>query len=532
MKRMLLAWLLVLLMPLMVAAQSFPYDPAAEPDLSLNGKQMFGYLILFFPNYDFMAFRDINDAGKEYAKYNWRQQWWSFKSPEFKPVNLDLAKLYKKIDLSKTTLDRPYPQTPATAPLASPTVSLAPLSVSGSPSPQPSLGPKLYPYDENAEINFALQDTIVSGMKLDFNRVAKYVYFRDTVKPVINYGTYDLGKQFWLQKPKEIDASFNLATLFTKIDLSKTVLDRFEPQEEKITADFALEATPYDYSNDKDFAAFVAWMKARKVPQATIDFYAKAASNPGKRGKLLPWGLTYGDRVVGIQAENMKPIKFKGIVNGSAWTTEDIRTVGGMQFYFEMRKGLYVRNVDVAYNTLRDNKIVPVTLVLLERNDGKKYTAPKLQGKALTAQVQTDLEKAIGKRFAVSQLVLKVNYKELEDIAPCSQHESGLFMDKYVHPKIPKNTIVIYYYNDLEALFKIDDQYTHPLTRGPYGGDWEKRGMTMIHELGHSIAPRHHFDSEVEGSSDIARHISPKCIMNYRFSGPVFCELCKYSFGL
>lgn len=106
-RRFVLCSFLLAIIPMGLLAQEYPYDPDAVPNLALSSQIRFGYRILFFPNYDFMSFRTPDNTGKEMAKYNWRLQYWVGKHPDFQPVGLDLSQLYVRIDLSRTTLDRP-----------------------------------------------------------------------------------------------------------------------------------------------------------------------------------------------------------------------------------------------------------------------------------------------------------------------------------------------------------------------------------------------------------------------------------------
>ena len=55
--------------------------------------------------------------------------------------------------------------------------------------------------------------------------------------------------------------------------------------------------------------------------------------------------------------------------------------------------------------------------------------------------------------------------------------------------------------------------------------------IIVVHEFGHSLQLRHHFN-DTDGSSDIKTHISPSCIMNYKYRSNEFCPLCKYGLGV
>jgi hypothetical protein len=389
-----------------------------------------------------------------------------------------------------------------------------------------------FPYDPNAVVDRSKEGTIMNGYLVNFNMTGQYVYFRNPENPAINYATYNAAYQYWEFVGTGFDpAAIDLASLFLSIDLSKTTLNRMQPASRTMAA--AEDDPQYDWAKDKDFADFVAWMRARKTPQATIDFYLAAAANPGKRGKLLPWSVMYTDAEVGLQAENLKPIKYKNVLDGSRWTKEEARTAGGMQYYFELRKRDYARGSDAAYNLFRDSGVVPITLVELVPNDRREYKIGALSGTALQTRVGKDFQAFFGgKKCKVSRVSIKVDYSLLEDRMP-SAAELEAFMDAYVHKSYPKyKSLFIYYFVDPDGLAKIDDDMSHPLEMGSYGCDWSRYYRTILHELGHTLGMRHHFDTETEGAADLDRHCSPACVMNYKFVKEGFCELCLYGLGM
>jgi hypothetical protein len=394
-------------------------------------------------------------------------------------------------------------------------------------------GQSTHNYDPNYEVKRELADTMWNGYRLQYNTFYTIVFFAHPDNPLDRYACYYLDLQYFSWKDKSFDSSkFDLKYLYKKIDLSKTVLDRMEPKTDTVYRDNTLEDRDYDYSGDRDFADFMAWCKKTKVPAETINFYLRAANNSAKRGKpLLIQNRNYTDQEVGIQFSAFKPAKLK---NKPVPMDERIgicHYAGGMQLYFEFRKKQKYVFVDRAQNAFRDNKIVPVTIVELEPKEGN--TGPKiLRGAELAKRAKADLEKAFGKPFRITMKKATISYTEFADsgkVAPLTHYD--IYLEKYVNPSLPKNSVIIYYFTDAKRLFAIDEVGSHPLEFGPYATDWAKISGTILHELGHSLQLRHHF-SDTAGSDDLKTHISPSCIMNYKYRSNEFCPLCRYGLGM
>ncbi len=394
-------------------------------------------------------------------------------------------------------------------------------------------GNNSFNYDPEARINQDIKGKIIWGYYIDINLKYALVYFKDKEKHAVNKATYNCEKQFWAWKHKDFDSSkIDLTQLFSRVDLSKTTLDRPEPVSETVYRDNALETKNYDYSRDKDFSDFISWCKRTRVPEDTIKFYINSANNAAKRGTLVDdTGRVLSDNDTGIQAETFKPAGYKNKVVPYNKRNGITKVAGGMQLYFEYRKRTMYRYVDEAQNIFRDNKTVPVTIVELEPLEGN--TGPKiLRGNALIKQVRSDLESSFHKKFKVKHKVIKISYTEFGNygnIAPLTYFDQ--FMTKHVNPKVGRNTLIIYYFTDSKRLLAIDDQGSHPLHYGPYGTDWGRMAFTIIHEMGHSLGLRHHFNDR-DGSADIKAHISPACIMNYKYKSQEFCPLCRYGLGI
>lgn len=391
------------------------------------------------------------------------------------------------------------------------------------------------PFDKDAEIDYSLTNTNLFGYRIIIIQGYPFVYFRDKDNPVDNLAQYNWKEQYWLYKSKGFnDSEIKLEKLFKKIDLSKTQLYRDMPAIDNTVNKLESENKAYDYSSDKDFADFITYLKKHKTPQERLDFYLKAGNNPAKRGKKVPfeYGKNYSASEVGIQLEHFKPIALKNVFDGNEMRNHPMITAGGMQLYFELKKQEYVRAANKAYSIFRDTPVVPLVIVELEPEE--EMTGPKiLRGKALVSRVKADLEKFTKKKFKISLKTMKISYTDFANHGswtPLSHYDN--FFDKTVHPYIDKNSMVIYYFTDRNRLKAIDKDMSHPLTRGPYATDWANVYRTIIHEMGHSLGMRHHFNDEQTGSADINTHISPSCVMNYKFRKDEFCELCLYSLGI
>ena len=388
-------------------------------------------------------------------------------------------------------------------------------------------------YDPNYEVNRALKDTVWNGYRLQFDLNFTSVLFADPNNPMKRDAYYNLDKQYFGWKNPNFDSSkFDLKYLYTKIDLSKTTLDRMEPKTETVYRDTALEDRDYDFSADSDFTAFMAYCGKIRVQPDVKKFYLRAANNTAKRGRLvLDRKKTLADAEVGIQWSAFKPPVYKNQVVPYDKRDGITYMAGGMQLYFEFRKKQRYVYPDKAQNIFKDSKTVPLVIVELEPKEGN--TGPAiLRGAALAQKAKADLESAFRKNFRITTKTMQISYTEFSDAgktAPLFHYDQ--YLAKHVNPSLPKNSLIIYYFTDSKRLFAIDKAGSHPLEFGPYGTDWEKVFPTIIHELGHSLQLRHHF-SDSEGSGDIKTHISPSCIMNYRFRSNEFCPLCRYGLGV
>ncbi|MBP9022856.1 MAG: hypothetical protein KBH06_06605 [Spirochaetes bacterium] len=390
-----------------------------------------------------------------------------------------------------------------------------------------------YNYDPNYEVNKELKDTLWNGYRLQFDLNFTTVLFADPNNPMLRDAYYNLDKQYYGWKTPNFDSSkFDLTYLYKKIDLSKTTLDRMEPKAETVYRDTSLEDKDYDYSKDPDFAAFMAYCDKTKVKPEVKQFYLRAANNSAKRGRLiLDQNKTLSDAEVGIQQSAFKPPIYKNQVVPYDKRNGITYMAGGMQLYFEFRKKQRYVYPDKALNIFKDNKAVPLVIVELEPKEGN--TGPViLRGESLVKKAKADLEAAFKKNFRITTKTMTISYSEFADagkIAPLTHYSN--YLAKHVNPSIPKNSLIIYYFTDAKRLLAIDRDGSHPLEFGPYATDWERLFPTIVHEFGHSLQLRHHFN-DTDGSSDIKTHISPSCIMNYKYRSNEFCPLCKYGLGV
>lgn len=391
-----------------------------------------------------------------------------------------------------------------------------------------------FAYDDQAQLDESLKNRVMWGYKIMMFPNNPSIYFRKPDDLSKNMAYYNWKQQFWVYRAEDFDSSkVDLKRLFLQIDLSKTTLDRNRP-----TAgdQMKLEDRPslaYNIKKDKEFNLFLDWMNKIKTPARKINFYKKAAANSAKRG--ASYDFVYGNILdinkVGMQYEVLKLTKYKGVRNGTELRKTPQKVAGGMQYYFELHGGKYLRSSDTAYNIFRDNKTVPVTVVELVPTNGKS-TQGILRGRMLTKQVKSDLESYLKKNVSVTLKTMKLDYQAFGDNGKTSPlFHYNQYLQKHINPQLPQNTIIIYYLTNKEMLRAIDDEMTHPLVYGPYGTDWARMYATIIHELGHSLGMRHHVPNR-EGSNDIAAHLSPACVMNYRYKSQEFCELCRYALGV
>ena len=87
-------------------SKGLPYDPDAVVDPSKNGVVMDGFYVFFNTKFSYAYFRDAETHMKNYGTYDYKEQYWIGHNLEIDTAEIHLEKLYKKIDLSKTTLGR------------------------------------------------------------------------------------------------------------------------------------------------------------------------------------------------------------------------------------------------------------------------------------------------------------------------------------------------------------------------------------------------------------------------------------------
>lgn len=396
-----------------------------------------------------------------------------------------------------------------------------------------------YKYDPNARPRFATKS--LAGYRVAINNLNGRAYFYSpkgrTSSPI---ATYNWKRQYWEAGNeaflKTRRSKIRLEKLFVKIDLSMTKLNRLKPQAATLQSFLYKETKHYDYSNDADFAEFIAYLKKKSVSTRKLNFYLKAANNPAKRGAIKPYNLLYEEIEVGIQQETMKPISLK---NKPAVSKKWLKIAGGMQYYFELRKRDYARSADQAYNIFRDNNVVPLTIVELY-DEGKKFAKSSLTGAKLRKEISKDLKDHFGKKFNIKSIKQTINYDHmlkpkfigLKKKIPAHMWNTlpkGKIMDEYaklyINPQIKRESLVIYYFVHLPKL------PSNPLELGIFTGNWKAPHARNLHEFGHALGLRHIF-SAVEKSDDISSHIAPAGIMSYKFKNNEFSELVLYGLGL
>ena len=201
-----------------------PYDPNAVADKSVQ--ELGGFYLLYNYAYDYVYFRDSTKK-INYGTYDLKEQYWVVHNKEIDDAEIPLEKLYSKIDLKKTTLNRdkdgkcvgkdctatPEPQQ--------------------QPQPQPekttgSLNSAGLPYDPNAVVDTSMNKKTLDGFLLSFDTKSNTVsFYSNSVKTKKPYGVYNYKEQFWSEYSKEIEkASIRLEKLYKKINLSITTLNR------------------------------------------------------------------------------------------------------------------------------------------------------------------------------------------------------------------------------------------------------------------------------------------------------------------
>jgi len=513
--------------------------------MSLNRTERDGYYIMILPNKEkapYLFFKDPKNHKRNFATYNWGKQFWVFYNDSFDPKSITLKYYFTKIDNSKTILNRDNPKKPTPKAVKKAKTMRPPRRKRGPRSRSQKYKFKRrtpyvnidFPFDQTAEIKPNLHYTMLKKYRVWVSKRLPYIFFRDP-KTSANYGTYDWEFQYWIFKHKDCDlTAAEIESLYQKIDTSKTVLDRKKPASRTVYFYNKLEKYSYKYNNDPDFSAFLKYARASGSSEKVINFFLKAANNPVKRGGELPfvYGRFHPVHKLGMQASHLKKIEYKNITDGVKMRDTDMISAGGMQLYFTLAAGKYIPAVNQAYTIYRENKTVPVMIVELTPQEGYLDNYKMLRGQELVKTVKKDLDYALGKKHNVKITTMKISYQKFYRLSPNSRiwvYMNGV--EKQVAAKVPANHIIIYYFTDRKRLEKMDPKCSHPLTFGPYGTDWGKLKLKILHELGHSLQMRHHFNNR-KGSGNIKAHFSPACIMNYKYKSDKFCELCRYALGV
>lgn len=533
-----------------VAGRDFPYDPAIEPDFSLHGTIQGGFWIFLLPDYPLLQFRRAEDGATIVATYHWKHQYWGMQAPGFDPGTVDLAPFFRKVDLSRTILNRdiaglsPLRAGAATPPAAAAEGERAPAP--GAPrSPEDTLaflglrrptwktvGFRGFSYDLDAVPDLSWSGKVMGKYLVLMLPGSADIIFRDAADPAGNLGQYNILCQYWSWRAPGFDsASLDLGSLYLRLDREKVpVLDRPMPMDDEVISALPSESEPYDYSADQDFGAFMKWMEGAKVKESLRKFFLMAGSNPSKRGRVLPffYGSLLSHRDAGMEPDAFKPASQKGILDGSLFDAERMSWAGGMQYYFELRSGVRARAYDAAFNIFVDNATVPIVLVEADNSEYRGKAQPMLRAAALRKQAEKDLEAFFRKDVLLSYQKISFPYSEL---GAGSQGDFDRVVERYARAAAGEGKLFILYLTDAAALKKIDPDRSHPLAFGAYGTDWARLAPTIIHEFGHSLGLRHHFGARVNSSS-LEAHISHACVMNYRYTSREFCPLCRYGLRL
>jgi len=391
-------------------------------------------------------------------------------------------------------------------------------------------------YDPDYIVNYNL--TSLSGYKINIEKSGNpLVMFYDKKKTHWAIAAFNYERQFWFWhmdhfNPDEID----LKRIYSKINLSKTVLNRDKPDILDYEGYVNREIKPYDYSKDSLFSDFITYMRNGNVPDEQINRYIHAANNPAKRGAGLPtnFGGMYTESEVGIQWLSVQPNNnyFSGLSGSSKLT-------GGMELLLQTHDFHNISSTrGASYNFRRylyEKKPVKLVVVEIYPLDGDH--SGTLRGRDLLEDIEKAHEKKFRTDFDVSYKKITLDYKRFIGKPGVPYGSTGFKMDalynEYIHEPYGTENLYMYYFTDSEEYSSIDKSPSHPSLYGAYLTGWDKYQKTYFHELGHSLSLRHHFPDREDSAKEEA-HISFPCIMNYYspWKSFEFCPLCSYSLGI
>ena len=518
------------------------HDPNAVVDRSASGQRMGEYFVGFNMYATMAYFRPSDNPRINKATYDLVKQEWVVRNKDFNDADIDLTKLYSTVSLTHEELNNTSePEDPTEY-----TDRRNPGHVQYGVVPsawlrrvsdlEQQFGFKI---DTNAIYRTDLEGKVMWGYKIAQTRghAGVYFYINDgrPTRNAIPEAYYNTREQYWELKKDSFDSSkIDLTKIYQSINMTHSQLDRLFPQE-VVRLDQS-RAAAYNSTLTRDLNDFIAYLRRGGATETQIEFFQDAAKVAGKRGNVLPfeYGKLYDVNDVGMQMGVFTPIEAQSLTDAD-YIREHFEqaAVGGMQYYFEAHKDDWVlgRNIDA----IKNSTSIPIRLIEVVPTD-REVTSGMLSGEALRARVESELEHAFGMDVTVSLSTERVDYSVLEEAGGEGVGKMGRTIAKLhelYNGRYSDEVIFIDYFMNKPWLKSMDEDMSHPVGTGTYGTDWERVHNTILHELGHALGLRHHFTKErAEIYSDIDEHISPACIMNYRYKSDTFCPLCRYALGI
>lgn len=489
------------------------YDDTARVNMELHRSEKDGYYIRINSNKDFPYIIFETTRGHDIkAIYHYQYQYWVRKDRDFTSTGIDLSTYFTTIKLSHGQIDRFQGYKPDYIPLSTITGNTTDTAetvlVENTTTTEDNKreavseeekketkqsGKKTEKKSFSFVPNLALNNTRMYNCKVVFMENVDEIWFNDLESRYITHAVYKYKNMHWSKWThgdfaiEEVD----LSLFFTNMNSDEAKkYNRWNPDDDMMIR-VLKETEYYDYSNDKDFADFIAYAGKIGAPDRAIDFYLRAANNP------------------------------------------EVRT--RMQFYFDMHHNK--RGIFEATAIFKKFDKVPLTILELSPVTPSGEEETSLRGAKLRQMVKKDFEAHFKKSFSVKTVRAVLNYEELalEAEKGSPLYYQGLYLKNHIDHFAGKDRLILYYFTDkarLKQFPRIKTSNPMGMGTGAYSWDWNI-GPT-IHELGHTMGLPHHFPptkSNID-PEDINDHTSASCIMNYALKSEEFCELCRYALGV
>lgn len=415
------------------------------------------------------------------------------------------------------------------------------------------LDPEFIVYDDNAEIDWSLYNTEMDGWRL--SRVSSngtYFYFYEKGEGIDwPSAIFDTGYQIWIlvsgkhysenyngseyenTKDFDLDLKTTARKLFTEID-DTIPLDRLGT--DYYLSDYNIVYVPlskkteiidsvknYNWETDTDFADFVNWMKVQHVSQEDIDFYINMARYPGQRGRSISKSK-FSEKVIYTRDAGIDSPS----VCTQIWDDPECFRVGGMQYFFELKKR-ETRN-------LFKNKKIPILLVHIKNTEETISDIVPVDYENEILNIKNELETSgLKNEFEMYTVTISMPYSDFADkyitVGRTAYGSSYARWDDGWDDIVAEVAKI-----DSALAKKFEDKNTSALIKyfdtrdmNEDCGSWCAYNRIALWALMEDLGYERETHIRLFGS--LMETHSPKCFARNCIRDHAVCPLCLYSFG-